>query len=48
MEYSWAGSKLIHEKNQKQKISRHFKYITNNKTVTLVSAGELEVFLHTF
>ncbi len=29
MEYSGAGGKLIHEKNQKQKISWHcpFKYI---------------------
>jgi hypothetical protein len=30
MEYSGAGGKLIHEKNQKQKISWHcpFKYLT--------------------
>ncbi len=30
MEYSGAGGKLIHEKNQKQKISWHcpFKYVT--------------------
>ncbi len=36
MEYSGAGGKLIHEKNQKQKISWHcpFKKETNKPLVT--------------
>ncbi len=31
MEYSGAGGKLIHEKNQKQKISGHCPFKTNTK-----------------
>ncbi len=29
MEYSGAGGKLIHKKNQKQKISWHFPFKSN-------------------
>jgi hypothetical protein len=33
MEYSWAGGKLIHEKNQKQKISWHCPFKCGGLTI---------------
>jgi len=39
MEYSGAGGKLIHEKNQKQKISWHCPFKSPSTSVSTVSRG---------
>jgi hypothetical protein len=45
MEYSGAGGKLIHEKNQKQKISWHcpFKRFTNSVSVPVKPPNEVKM-----
>ncbi len=36
MEYSGAGKKLIHEKNQKQKISWHCPFTASNSATAFI------------